>query len=82
MAAAVLAVGLGAAGFWMGAALGAGVGVAAGGVAPLLAELIRRRAEAGDAARRAEPAARRLGPASLLDPALEVVPFTGRMAEL
>jgi tetratricopeptide (TPR) repeat protein len=82
VAGAVLAVGLGAAGFWVGGALGAGVGVAAGVVAPLLAELIRQRAEAGEAARRVETAARRPGPASLLDPALEVVPFTGRMAEL
>jgi tetratricopeptide (TPR) repeat protein len=82
VAAAALAVGLGAAGFWVGGALGAGVGVAAGVVAPLLVELIRLRMEADEAARRVEPAARRLGPASLLDPALEVVPFTGRMAEL
>jgi tetratricopeptide (TPR) repeat protein len=82
VAGAVLAVGLGAAGFWVGGALGAGVGVAAGVVAPLLVELIRQRAEADEVARRVEPAARRLGPASLLDPALELVPFTGRTAEL
>src|SRR5271166_5422681 len=82
VAAAALGVALGAAGFWVGRALGAGIGVAAGVVAPLLVESIRRRVEVGEAARRLEPPARRLGPASLLDPALGVVPFTGRTAEL
>jgi tetratricopeptide (TPR) repeat protein len=82
VAAGGLAVVLGAAGFWVNGALGAGIGVAAGVVAPLLVESARRRAVAREAARWAEPARRRLGPASLLDPALGVVPFTGRNAEL
>lgn len=81
-----IAIVLGAAGFWIGlwvgGALGAGVGVAAGVIAPVFVELIKRRVESGEAAKRVEPAARRLGPASLLDPALGVVPFTGRQKEL
>jgi Tetratricopeptide repeat/Anaphase-promoting complex subunit 5 len=85
-AAAGIAIVLGAAGFWIGlwvdGALGAGVGVAAGVVAPMLVELIRNRVESREAAARVEPATRRLGPASLLDPALGVVPFTGRQKEM
>jgi Tetratricopeptide repeat/Anaphase-promoting complex subunit 5 len=81
-----LAVVFGVLGFWVGlwvdGALGAGVGVAAGVVAPLLGDMVRRRAEAHEAAKRVEPAARRLGPASLLDPVLAVVPFAGRQKEL
>lgn len=85
-AATGLAVILGALGFWVGlrvdGALGAGVGVAAGVVAPLLGEAVRRRAEAHEAVKAVEPAARRLGPASLLDPLLAVVPFAGRHKEV
>ena len=82
IAACGLALALGAAGFWVNGALGAGIGVAAGVAAPLLVEFARHRVAVREAARWSEPAQRRLGPASLLDPALGVVPFTGRSAEL
>ena len=77
-----LAVVLGGAGYWVGGALGAGVGVAAGGLVPLWIERATRREEAGEIARGAETAPRRFGPASLLDPGLGVVPSTGRQGEL
>ena len=80
--AAALSVGLGAAGFWVGGALGAGVGVAAGGLVPLLIERASRRQEAGESAGEAEVPGRRYGPAHLLEPGLGVVPFTGRADEL
>lgn len=80
--AASAAVVLGAAGFWVGGGLGAGIGVAAGGFAPLLIERATRKQEAGESARAAESPARRYGPAHLLEPGLGVVPFTGRAAEL
>ena len=80
--AASLSVVLGAAGFWIGGGLGAGVGVAAGGLAPLLIERATRKQEAAESAREAEGLSRRYGPAYLLEPGLGVVPFTGRAAEL
>ena len=80
--AASLSVVLGAAGFWIGGGLGAGVGVAAGGLAPLLIERATRKQEAAESAREAEELSRRYGPAHLLEPGLGVVPFTGRAAEL
>jgi tetratricopeptide (TPR) repeat protein len=80
--AAALSAGLGAAGFWVGGALGAGVGVAAGGLAPLLIERATRKQEAAGAAGEAEAPGRRYGPAHLLEPGLGVVPFTGRSGEL
>ena len=53
-AAASLSVVLGAAGFWIGGGLGAGLGVAAGGLAPLLIEQATRKQEAAGSAREAE----------------------------
>jgi hypothetical protein len=79
--AAALSVALGAAGFWIGGGLGAGVGVAAGGLVPLLIERATRKQEAAESAREAEAPGRRYGPAHLLEPGLGVVPFTGRAAE-
>ena len=78
----VLAVVLGAAGFWVGGGLGAGIGVAAGGLVPLWIERATRRQEAVESARGAEMLSREYGPAHLLEPGLGVVPFTGREAEL
>ena len=80
--AASLSVVLGAAGFWIGGGLGAGVGVAAGGLAPLLIERATRQQEAAESAEQAEALPRRYGPAHLLEPGLRVVPFTGRTGEL
>jgi hypothetical protein len=77
-----LAVVLGAAGLWIGGGLGAGVGVAAGGLVPLLIERATRRQEAVRALVEAEAPGRRFGPAHLLEPGLGVVPFTGRGSEL
>ena len=53
IAAVLLAVVLGAAGFWIGRGLGAGIGVAAGGLVPLLIERAARRQETVVSARRA-----------------------------
>ena len=75
--ASALSVALGAGGYWLGGALGAGVGVAAGGLVPLLIERATRRTEAEEGARGSEALPRRLGQASLLDPWLGVVPFAG-----
>jgi hypothetical protein len=80
--ASLLALLLGTAGFWLGGAWGAGIGVAAGVLAPLLIDRARERSGLGDAARATELPERRMGPAALLDPWLGVVPFTGRTAEL
>jgi tetratricopeptide (TPR) repeat protein len=77
-----LAAVLGAAGYWVGGGPGAGIGVAAGVVAPLLVERATRRQEAVASSRDAQAVPRRYGPAHLLEPALGVVPFTGRAAEL
>jgi hypothetical protein len=77
-----LAVVGGAVGFWVGEAPGAGIGVAAGVVAPLLIERATRRQEAAESARGTEVLPRRYGPAHLLEPRLGVVPFTGRSVEL
>jgi hypothetical protein len=82
VAAVVLSMVSGAAGFWIGGGLGAGIGVAAGGLVPLLIERAARRQETVVSARRAEGPRRRYGPAHVLDPGLGVVPFTGRSAEL
>ena len=77
-----LAAVLGAAGYWVGGGPGAGIGVAAGVVAPLLVERATRRQEAVASSRDVQAVPRRYGPAHLLEPALGVVPFTGRAAEL
>src|SRR5580698_176497 len=82
IAAVLLAVVLGAAGFWIGRGLGAGIGVAAGGLVPLLIDRAARRHEAVGSARRAEGPWQRWSPAYFLEPQLGVVPFTGRIAEL
>lgn len=79
---ASLSVVLGAAGFWIGGGLGAGLGVAAGGLTPLLIEQATRKQEVTDSAREAEGPPREFGPAHLLEPGLGVVPFTGRRLEL
>ncbi len=73
---------LGAGGFWIGGALGAGIGVAAGGLTPLLTERATRKQEAVESAHSDEPPKRRYGPAHLLEPGLAVVPFIGRTTEL
>jgi len=80
--ATVLAVVLGAVGFWVGGGLGAGIGVAAGGLVPLWIERATRRQEAVESALGAEVLSRAYGPAHLLEPGLGVVPFVGREAEL
>jgi hypothetical protein len=85
--AAALSVVLGAAGSWIGRKvgaeeLGAGVGVAAGGLVPLLIERVTRKQEAAESAQGAETVPRRYGPAHLLEPGLGVVLFTGRTREL
>ena len=80
--AASLSVALGAVGFWIGGGLGAGIGVAAGGLTPLLIERATRKQEAVESAREAEGLPRRYGPAHLLEPGLGMVPFTGRAGEL
>ena len=77
-----LAAVLGAAGYWIGGGPGAGIGVAAGVVAPLLVERATRRQEAVASSRDVQTVPRRYGPAHLLEPDLGVVPFTGRVAEL
>jgi hypothetical protein len=61
---------------------GAGTGVAAGGLVPLWIERATRRQEAVESARGAEMLSREYGPAHLLEPGLDVVPFTGRETEL
>ena len=79
LGAVALAVGLGWLGFQVGAGRGAGLGALAG-FTPLMVERASRRQESVEAARRViEP---EHGPASLLDPALRVVPFVGREEEL
>ena len=89
--ATVLAVVLGAEGFWIGGRLGAGVGVAVGALMPLWIERETRRQETTESARGtqvtesargAQVLSREHGPAHLLEPGLGVVPFTGRAAEL
>jgi Tetratricopeptide repeat/Anaphase-promoting complex subunit 5 len=80
--ASTLAVVLGAGGFWLGGPLGAGIGIAAGGLTPLLIERATRRQEADESAVAAGVAGRRYGPAHLLEPGLGVVAFTGREDEL
>lgn len=49
---------------------------------PLWIERATRKQEAAESARAARVAGRRYRPARLLDPGLQVVPFTGREAEL
>jgi tetratricopeptide (TPR) repeat protein len=66
----------------LGAGIGAGIGAIAGWSSPLLIARAQRLEEAWATVRRTEKGARRYGPAHVLDPALGVVPFTGRAAEL
>jgi tetratricopeptide (TPR) repeat protein len=73
---------LAAVGYWVGGALGAGIGAVAGGFTPLLIERATRRQEAIEAGQSVVAPAPRYGPAHLLDPGLGVVPFIGRDAEL
>ncbi len=80
--AAAASVVLGAGGFWIGGPLGAGIGVAAGGLTPLMIERAARKQEAVESAHAAELPKRRYGPAHLLEPGLGVVPFIGRTTEL
>ena len=79
LASALLSGGLGAAGFWIGGAPGAGVGVAAGVLVPLLIDQVKRWLDAVDAVK---ALGRDYGPARLLAPDLETVPFAGRTWEL
>jgi hypothetical protein len=77
-----LALILGSIGYWAGGLLGAGIGTTAGGLVLLWFERIRRRVQS---ATRAQPdwlESQSHGVASLLDPALAVVPFIGRHPEL
>jgi NAD(P)-dependent dehydrogenase (short-subunit alcohol dehydrogenase family) len=80
--AASLSVASGAVGFWIGGGLGAGLGIAAGGLTPLLIERATRKQRASQSAKEVEKPSRAFGPSHLLEPGLGVVPFTGRRAEL